>query len=295
MVTPSFDFAVLFGLSGLAAHYDAFILDLWGVIHDGAVAYPLAGETLWQLKATGKPTILLSNAPRRVHDLIEGMQRIGISRFLYGDVLSSGEAINLEMRSRRDPFYAALGQRCWHLGPERDRSVFDSLAVELVVAPEEATFVVNTGPLEFHDTVADYETRLLRCQQHDLPMVCANPDHVVIREGQRVMCAGALAARYEELGGRVSYRGKPDPAIYDLCLKRLGNPDRHRVLAVGDALETDIAGAIAAGIDAVLVTCGVHGAELGVGYNEPADPVRIAALLARHHLSCRAILPAFVW
>lgn len=295
MVTTSFCFSILSGLSTLAVHYDAYILDLWGVIHDGTVAYPHAAETLQRLKEAGKQTILLSNAPRRTHDLIEGMQRMDLPRALYIDILSSGEAINIEMRSRRDPFYAALGRRCWHLGPDRDHSVFDSLDVELVATPEEATFVVNTGPWEFYESVADYEARLLRCRRYDLPMVCANPDYVVIREGRRVMCAGALGARYEELGGRVSYRGKPDPAIYDLCLERLGSPDRGQVLIVGDTLETDIAGAAAAGIDAALVTCGIHGAELGVGYNEPADPIRVAALLARHHLYCQAILPAFIW
>ncbi|KAF0119419.1 MAG: HAD family sugar phosphatase [Rhodospirillaceae bacterium] len=295
MVGPGFDVVAIPGLSVVAEHYDAFILDLWGVIHDGAVAYPHAAATLKRLKEAGKRTILLSNAPRRTRNLIDGMQRMGLSRFLYDDILSSGEAINVAMRSRGDPFYADLGQRCWHLGPERDRSVFEGLDVALVASPEEATFVVNTGPWEFHETVADYEMRLLRCRHRDLPMVCANPDHVVIREGRRVMCAGALAARYEALGGRVSSRGKPDPAIYDLCLERLGGPDRKRVLAVGDALETDIAGASAAGLDAVFVTCGVHGAELGTGYNEPADPARIAALLARHHLRCRAVLSAFIW
>ena len=283
------------GLSAVAEDYDAFILDLWGVIHDGAVPYSHAAITLQRLKEAGKRTILLSNAPRRTRDLIEGMHRMGLARVLYDDILSSGEAINIEMRSCNDPFYAALGQRCWHLGPERDRSVFEGLDVTLVASPAEATFVVNTGPWEFHETVADYEEQLLRCRERDLPMVCANPDHVVIREGRRVMCAGALAARYGALGGRVSFRGKPDPAIYDLCLKRLGGPDRKRVLAVGDALETDIAGANAAGIDAVFVTCGVHGAELEAGHNEPADSRRLADLFARYHSWCRAVLPAFIW
>ncbi|VBB68935.1 HAD superfamily protein involved in N-acetyl-glucosamine catabolism [invertebrate metagenome] len=294
MVPP--DFATLSGLSALVRHYDAFIIDLWGVLHDGAAAYPHAVETLQQFQKTGKPTILLSNAPRRTRDLVQGMQRMGLHRSLYSEIMSSGEAVNFEMRSRRDPFYAALGQHCWHLGPDRDRSVFESLDVELVTTPEEAAFMVNTGPWAIHETVVDYETYLLRCRQRDLPMVCANPDYVVVlREGQRAMCAGALAARYEELGGRVSYRGKPDPAIYDMCLECLGQPDRCKVLAVGDTLETDVAGAMNAGIDSALVTCGVHGGELGVGYNEQAEPGRVATLLARHDLRCRAILPAFVW
>ena len=294
--TNNINFSTPLGLSSLVADYDAFIIDLWGVLHNGAVAYPHAIETLQRLKENGKRTILLSNAPRRTCDLVQGMQGMGLLRSLYDDILSSGEATHCEIRSRRDSFYAALGRHCWHLGPNRDRSVFDSLDVELVATPEEATFVVNTGPWAFHETVGDYERYLLRCRQRNLPMVCANPDHVVmLSEGQIAICAGALAARYEELGGRVSYRGKPDPAIYEMCLERLGQPDRCKVLAIGDALETDIAGAAAAHIDSAFVTCGLHSRELGTAYNEQAEPEKVSALLARHHLHCRTVLPAFAW
>lgn len=283
------------GLAGVVDAYDAFILDLWGVIHDGNTAYPDARETLGRLRDAGKPTVLLSNAPRRAYTLVEGMERMGIPRHLYGEVISSGEAVHRDMAARRDPFYAALGRRCYHLGPERDRSVFDDLGLKLVPEPAAADFCVNTGPWEFGDSVGQYEPLLRALAERSLPMVCANPDHVVIREGKVVMCAGALAARYEELGGKVSYRGKPDPAIYALCLDALGVADRRRVCAVGDALETDIAGASAAGIDALFVTSGIHGEELGVGYGEPADPARVAELLARHGLSAVAAIPAFVW
>lgn len=286
---------VLPGFSALAERYDGFILDLWGVIHDGSRAYPHAAATLEKLRETGKPTLLLSNAPRRAPALEEGMRNMGIPRHLYGSIMSSGEAVNREMKSRRDPFFAALGPTCYHLGPERDRSVFDDVPITLVAEIEAATFVVNTGPHEFSDTVMDYEPVLQACSARALPMVCANPDHVVIREGKRVVCAGALAARYEELGGVVSYRGKPDPAIYTLCLEMLNNLDRRRVLAVGDALETDIAGAAAAGIDSVFVTGGIHAEELGVAYGEAASPARVAALAGRFNLRPVAAIPSFVW
>lgn len=296
LIMGKIDFSTPSGLSSFVESYDVFIIDLWGVLHDGAVAYPHAIGTLQRLKEKGKRTILLSNAPRRTCALVQSMQRMGILRFLYDDIMSSGEAANYEMRNPRDPFYTALGRHCWHLGPIRDRSVFDSVDVELVSTPEEATFVMNTGPLAFHEEEAEYETYLFRCLQRDLPMVCANPDHwIVLREGQRVICAGALAARYVELGGRVSYRGKPDSAIYDMCLERLGHPDRRKILAVGDSLATDIAGATAAHIDAAFITSGIHAAELGVSYNEEAAPERVAALLASQNLHCRAVLPAFTW
>lgn len=283
------------GLAGLADRFDGFILDLWGVIHDGNTAYPWARATLEELRRAGKATVLLSNAPRRAHALVAGMERMGIPRDLYGEVVSSGEAVHHELKTRTDPFYAALGRRCHHMGPERDRSIFEELDLDLVPEPDGADFVLNTGPWDFDETVADYEHALQAAARLCLPMVCANPDHVVIREGKIIICAGALAARYIELGGQVSYRGKPDPAIYDLCLDMLGNPDRRRVVAVGDALETDIAGATAAGIASVFVTGGIHGSDLGVTYGEAADPARLTTLLGRFGLSPTVAIPAFVW
>ena len=283
------------GFAPLAERYDGFILDLWGVIHDGSRAYPQAAATLERLLLTGKPTLLLSNAPRRPRALVEGMEAMGIPRRLYGAVMSSGEAVNQELKSRRDPFYAALDGPCYHLGPERDRSVFDDLTITLTADIVAAGFIVNTGPCEFTETVADYERVLQAGAARKAPMVCANPDHVVIREGKKVVCAGALAARYEALGGAVSYRGKPDPAIYDLCLEMLNIHDRRRVLSVGDAMETDLAGAKAADIDAVFVTGGIHAEALGVCYGEPADPARIAALAERFGVKPVAAIPAFIW
>ncbi|MBF0560939.1 MAG: TIGR01459 family HAD-type hydrolase [Alphaproteobacteria bacterium] len=288
--------AILPGLAPLAARYDAFIIDMWGVIHDGATAYPSAVATLKALREAGKATLLLSNAPRRANSLVETMTSLGIPRHLYGEVLSSGEAVNDEIRTRRDPFYAALGQRCYHIGPEHDSSVFEDLSLTLVSDPAQAEFVVNTGPWGPDDTVADFEPVLVACAARHLPMVCANPDHEVIREGRRAICAGALAARYQELGGVVSYRGKPDPAIYELCLERLGVTDRRRVLAIGDGMETDIAGGAAAGIDTVLVAGGLHADELGASVpGAMPDAGRVTALCDRFRLRPIAAIPALAF
>ena len=124
---------------------------------------------------------------------------------------------------------------------------------------ERATFILNTGLFDDDtETVADYEDFLAAALARRLPMVCANPDHSVMR-GQRLLpCAGALAAAYEGRGGPTSYRGKPDPAAYEACLAAFGGIERSRILAVGDSLHTDIAGARGVGIDAVFVTSGVH-------------------------------------
>lgn len=282
------------GLSEVAGRFDGFILDLWGVIHDGQQAYPPAPATLRALRDAGKKTLLLSNAPRRAHALVASMTAMGIDRDTYGEVLSSGEATRLALISRDDPFFAALGMRAYHLGPERDRSVFEGTGLE-IVDMDAATCVVNTGPVDLDDPVEVYDPVIAAARRRDLPMVCANPDLVVIRAGKPVVCAGAIAARYEAIGGRVAYRGKPDPAVYDVAVRQLGVADRTRIAVVGDALETDIKGADAAGLAAIWCTGGIHAAALGVRYGEPADPVRAVALAAAEGYAPAYIIPGFFW
>lgn len=281
------------GVRSAVGQYEAFILDLWGVIHDGHSAFPHSRETMRHLKEAGRTLLLLSNAPRRSHTLVTQMEKFGIPRDLYDMVMSSGEAVNEALRTRTDADFAALGEKCYHLGPERDRSVFEDVDVGLVSIAE-AEFVVNTGPCDLTETVADYEDTLKACADRGLPMVCANPDMKVIREGKVVTCAGALAARYAEMGCQVILRGKPDPVIYLRCVEMMGaNPFRTAV--IGDALETDMAGATAAGLTGIWVTGGIHAQELDSGYGKPADPLRIAAACHAHGLAPTAVLPGFIW
>jgi HAD superfamily hydrolase (TIGR01459 family) len=282
------------GLSAVADGFDGFILDLWGVIHDGVVAYPGAAETMAALKAAGKRTVLLSNAPRRGTVLVEQMTRMGIPRELYDEVLSSGEAVHLELERRTDPFFAGLGSRLYHMGPERDCTVYEGLPYE-VVGIDTADFILNTGPWDLDDTVEDYVPRMEQALARHLPMVCANPDHVVIRQGRRIVCAGALAARYADMGGLVVERGKPDPAIYAVAQELLGVADRRRICAVGDALHTDIKGAKGAGMEAVLVTGGIHADELGIKWGEEPTPERLAEVVRYHGETPKAAMARFAW
>jgi HAD superfamily hydrolase (TIGR01459 family) len=283
------------GMSELAGDYDGFILDLWGVIHDGVRAYPAAVDCLVRLKRAGKHTVLLSNAPRRAAAIESAMAGMGIDRAIYDHVYSSGEEVHEHLLSRSDPWYAALGRACYHIGPERDRSVREGLGLDVVESVEEAEFVLNTGPGDDDETVADYEDVLEAAARRSLPMICANPDTEVIRGGRRIVCAGALALRYEELGGEVRSHGKPHAPSYRRCFELLRVGDRRRVLAVGDSLRTDIAGADAAGIDSALVTGGLHAEELGLAPGSPPDPDRLArACAAAGHVPVAA-MAAFAW
>lgn len=249
------------GIQALAARYDGFIVDIWGVLHDGYAPLPGVHECLTQLKTAGKRVVLLSNAPRRAAGITQFLTKIGLTPDLYAGIMSSGEAVYQGLLHRRDEF-AALGTRLYHLGPPRDRDVFESLAYEQVFTPSQATFVLNTGPddeLGAHEPEL-YHPVLEACLKAGLPMICANPDLEVMKGDERIICAGYLAKLYQDWGGRVILRGKPDPAIYTPTLALLGT-EKARTLAIGDALRTDIAGAKAAGLESCWVLSGIHAAD----------------------------------
>jgi HAD superfamily hydrolase (TIGR01459 family) len=247
------------GFGKIAANYDGFIVDLWGVVHDGVRPLPGVLDCLARLRDAGKPVVFLSNAPRRPAAVAKILAQMGIGPEFYTGVMSSGEAVYLALRDRTDPDFAALGTKIYHLGPARDRDVFETLPVEQVATPAEADFILNTGPDDDspQDDPSIYAPVLHAALTAGLPMVCANPDLEVLRDGQRLICAGLLAQIYEQQGGKVLTRGKPDPAIYKPTLALLGTT-QNRTLAVGDSLRTDMAGAKAANIDACWVLSGIH-------------------------------------
>jgi HAD superfamily hydrolase (TIGR01459 family) len=273
------EFRLIAGMRELATQYDGFIVDLWGVIHNGVAPMPDALECLRALKERSKRIVLLSNAPRRSDDVVRRITALGVPPGLYDDVMSSGEEAWRHLSRRDDPFYAALGRRCLHIGSERDMEIRDGLGLDFVDTVESAQFILNTGPAGWDDRIEDYEPVLRAALRRALPMICANPDIVVMHGDRLALCAGALAKWYEEGGGRVRWHGKPFGSVYDTCLGLLGIADRTRVLAVGDSLRTDIAGADGAGIDSVLIAGGIHAEELGTPDVERPDLARIQTAL----------------
>src|SRR5215467_6272257 len=134
------------GLRELAPRYGGFILDLWGVIHDGVAPIPGAIDCLRLLIEADKRIVLLSNAPRRADDVVRRITSLGVPAGLYHHVLSSGEETWQHLKRRDDPFYAALGRRCLHIGSERDMEIREGLDLEYVDVTEKAEFILNTGP-----------------------------------------------------------------------------------------------------------------------------------------------------
>ena len=273
------------GLAEIAGDFDGFIVDLWGCLHDGVTAFPAAVEAVTRLKTAGGRILILSNAPRRAHEVIARCRELGIDERCYHGVLSSGEDAWQNLKQRSDPWYAALGQRCYHLGPDRDAGMREGLDLEFVEALEAADFLLNTGSHLPEDTIETYGSVIGAAVEAGLPMVCANPDLEVIRGGKREICAGAIAQRYEDLGGEVRYHGKPHPPVYESAKAILEVTEPARILCIGDALRTDVAGANACGMASLWVLDGLHGAHLGLSPDGSVSPQRLEDEMATvgHH------------
>jgi HAD superfamily hydrolase (TIGR01459 family) len=281
----------LTGFAPLAESHDGFIVDLWGVIHDGVAPYEGAVDCLLRLRTAGKRVVLLSNAPRRVRRVQAGLRAMGLPDDAYNGILTSGEATRAALLARTDPWFAALGRRVVHLGPAKDRDIFEDLDLEIVSDPQAGDFLLNTGPddeLEDGSHPDSYLPLLRRSADLGLPMLCANPDLEIVRGGKRIICAGLLARHYEQYGGTVRSIGKPHPEVYDQVCPILDVP-RSRILAVGDALATDIAGAKAADIASCWVLGGIHAEMIG------NDDALAEAEAAGAGLAPIATVPSFVW
>ena len=277
---------ILPGLSKIAADYDALICDVWGVLHNGRESFAPAAEALIRFRKERGPVALLSNAPRRAPEVAAQLERLQVPDGICDVIMTSGEATRAELDRR-----AGRGKplALYHLGPERDGGVYEGLNVRLV-PPDEAALILCTGLFDDeNETPDDYRPMLELARDREILFICANPDVVVQRGEQLLFCAGALARLYETLGGNVLNFGKPYRPVFDAARQALERVKRvTRVLVIGDGAETDIKGANACGLDALLVTGGIH-AELA------QDDAALAALLSKAGVHARAVMPALSW
>jgi HAD superfamily hydrolase (TIGR01459 family) len=282
---------ILDGIAPLAERYDGFILDLWGVVHDGRRPYPGVAEALGELKRRGKRIAFLSNAPRRAHVVEALLTGMGLDRALWDATITSGE---LAWRLLRERDALGYGARALHIGPERDLSTVEDLGITLVSDPDAAEWVFNTGPdpERGNGDVEPYRPMLEACAARRLPMLCVNPDRFVMVGEHRVICAGALADLYVQLGGPAAREvGKPDAAAYPPVLAALGITEVARVVAIGDSPHTDLAGAQAAGLDAVWALTGLAAHAHGAA----PDPALLARVAQAEGVRPIAALTALRW
>ena len=270
------------GLSEISDRYDAILCDIWGVLHNGVASFPPASEALVSFRRRGGAVVLISNAPRPSPPIQKQVLKLGVPSEAFDGVVTSGD-VTIGLMERQ------AGDRVLHIGPARDLSLFDAAmeatgARPKLVSLEDAQYALCTG-LRNDDTETpdDYEPELRAMAIRGMVMICANPDIVIHRGDTLVYCAGALARRYEELGGSVIYAGKPHAPIYDRALALVGRVrgapvDKRRVLAIGDGMKTDIVGATRAGLDALFVTGGIHRSLHGERPASPADPTELQRL-----------------
>jgi HAD superfamily hydrolase (TIGR01459 family) len=292
-ISPTPPVPVIDGLGAIADRYDAILCDIWGVLHNGRESFRPASDALVAFRRRGGSVVLVSNAPRPSEPIHDQVISLGVSPEAFDSIVTSGDVtIGLIAERGAAPVH--------HIGPERDLSLFEAAAARAgawaqLVGVDEATYILCTGLFDDEtETPADYAERLAALAARDLPFICANPDLVVHRGGDEIYCAGALAEAYEALGGRAIYAGKPHAPIYDAALAAAGAArgaplQRSRVLAIGDAMRTDIAGAAAQGLDALFVTSGIHREALH-GAAAGADPLQ--GLFTRENLRPIAAIDA---
>jgi HAD superfamily hydrolase (TIGR01459 family) len=239
-------------LQDIVADYDALLVDLWGVIHDGVTLYPGVAETLAYLHEAGKPVVFLSNAPRLSVKAQAVLDKLGIDRAHYRAIITSGQVAHDLLDGDSD----WLGSRYYYLGPSKDEDVIADLRdYTRVEAAEDADFILNTGYAYDFQPHKEILPTLKKLQALSLPLLCINPDlEVVKQDGTQQLCAGMVADAYLELGGEVEFVGKPYDDVYDAAISLLGTD---KVLCVGDNPLTDILGAQEANLDSLLITGGI--------------------------------------
>lgn len=259
--------------------YDVILCDVWGVLHNGIDAFPLAGEALTAAREKGLTVVLITNSPRPAIGVIPQLRAIGVVDTAYDRIVTSGDVTRT--------LIAAGPKKVFLLGPERDLPLFDGLDVE-VVSKDEADCVVCTGffddevekPEDYRDMLSDFVSR-------KVPMICANPDLVVERGHRIIPCAGAVAAFYTALGGETRIAGKPHTPIYEATLaaarEARGEFDKSRVLAIGDGMPTDVKGAVDAGLDLLYISGGIHAADYAT--NGVTDEARLKTFLDREKVA----------
>ncbi len=265
---------------------DAWICDLWGVVHNGVDVFRPAIDACLRFRQGGGAVVFLTNAPRPADAIIKQLDQLGVPREAYDHVLTSGD-LTLSLISERSH------RPLLHLGPARDAGLFDGLEVTFVDFAEAETVVCSGLFDDEADRAEDYRGPLRQCADRNVPMICANPDLQVARGDRLIECAGAVAAVYEHLGGRVTYAGKPHLPVYQKAFDVLGRTmgraiTADTVLAIGDGLHTDMLGAANSGLRSVFVASPIH-------LHRPLEKLTLRELFADHPATPVAAMPGLAW
>lgn len=269
-------------ITNIANDYEYFILDIWGVIHDGSQTYPGVIDRLKYLRKLGKKICFLSNAPRRAGKVADTLNKMGITSDLYDFIITSGEAAYLFLQENQPNtsgferlFDRELNKNnfsYYYIGPEKDADLLNGLGFKATTKANEANFVVATGFDHDLSKIDEKLPQLKEAIKYNLTMICVNPDLIVVKQsGLELICAGVMALEYQKMGGKVVYFGKPYNLVYEQVFRLFFQPNKAKVLAIGDGIETDILGANNNGIDSALVAGGILSNKLKIKHGQLPD------------------------
>ncbi len=281
------------GVGAFIDAYEGFLIDQWGVLHNGERIYPGALEVLAELARRNKRVVLLTNSGRRRSFNEERLQEMGFNTRALTGVVTSGEATWLALRERAIEPFASLGRRCLLLTRADDYGPVDGLDLDLVTEPEDADFIYLTWLDTVTHSIDTFDQLIERAAKRGVPMVCANPDRVAPTDGGLTQAPGSLAERYRSIGGDVTYVGKPHAPIYAACLEVLDGLEPEEICGIGDSFEHDVKGAKNAGMDAAFVLGGIHAGDFPEGASRAADRLALARLEQAHGVVADYVLPSF--
>ena len=262
-------------LSEVYNNYQTFIIDLWGVIHNGVTLNPKALEVVEQLTRNSKKIVFLSNAPRPSAKVISFLLKMKMKSEFLSNVMTSGEAAMYSINKNK------FGKTFFHLGPARDNSLYEKVE-DNKTDIERCDFILCTGLFDEYENDIEYYKNYLK-KYTSKQLVCTNPDLVVHRGNIEELCAGSVAKVFEELGGKVTYFGKPHKEVYDMCFS-----SSEKVLAIGDNLRTDIKGANNLNIDCLFISEGVH-------RNEYRNITELNSLLQKYKVKANFFQKELKW
>ncbi len=256
------------GLYELMDSYDGFILDQWGVLHNGVEVYDGVIDALNHLKQHKKQVVILSNSAKRSDDNVDRLKKLGIKPSLYKSVVSAGEVAWNGLKNQKDAPFKGLGRKCWLIARGNDRALLEGLDVEVVKDIDDAEFILITGFDSPAAKLEDLDPVFKKAVGKKLPAICANPDMVTLYGSEKAVGPGAVAKRYHDLGGMAHLIGKPHKTIFRFALGLFDKVIPSRVLVVGDSLQHDVAGAMGVDIDSAFITAGIHAAAFKPGMSD---------------------------
>ncbi len=244
------------GVSEIFRNFETFFFDLWGVIHNGVRLFPDAITTIQKLKENNKKIVLISNAPRTNYSVKNFLKQLGFDLILIDFLVTSGDLT-------KEYLIENLEKKFFHLGPDKDKDIFEYKGINLTKNLNEADEIVCTGLENIQDDLTKYENIFKIAIQNEKIFICANPDETVIRGDKLEYCAGYLAKFYKEKGGKVKFYGKPYNEIYEYAKNKVEKKFKKKIinseiLAIGDNLNTDILGAKNYNIRSVFIVSGIH-------------------------------------